>query len=58
MGSVNLLVGGHDKVTLRNIRDLLTKRRDNVTLGRGGDVPQRHHWVLHSGLASDVVETY
>ena len=51
MGSVNLLVGGHDKVTLRNIRDLLTKRRDNVTLGRGGDVPQRHHWVLHLGLA-------
>ena len=51
MGSVNLLVGGHDKVTLRNIRDLLTKRRNNVTLGRGGDVPQRRHGVLHLGLA-------
>ena len=36
----NLPDGGHDKITWKRIRDLLTRRRDNVTLRRGGDVPQ------------------
>ena len=30
--------GGHEKITWKRIRDLLTRRRDNVTLRRGGDV--------------------
>ena len=38
----NLPDGGHDKVTSESSRVLLTSRRDNVTLRRGGDVPQRH----------------
>ena len=39
----NLPDGGHDKITWKRIRDLLTRRRDNVTLRRGGDVPQRRY---------------
>ena len=31
--------GGHDKITWKRIGDLLTRRRDNVTVRRGGDVP-------------------
>ena len=38
----NLPDGGHDKVTLKRSRVLLTRRCDNITLRRGGDVPQRH----------------
>ena len=37
----NLPHGGHDKVTWKRSRDLLTKCHDNVTLRRGGDMPQR-----------------
>ena len=54
----NLSDGGHDKITWKRIRDLLTRRRDNVTLRRGGDVPQRRYWVFHLGLTGDVVDTY
>ena len=36
----NLPDGGHEKVTLKHSRNLLTRRRDNVTLRRGGDVRQ------------------
>ena len=35
-----------------------TRRRDNVTLRRGGDVPQRRYWVFHLGIAGDIVEMY
>ena len=31
---------GNDKVTWKRSRDLLTRRRNNVTLSRGGDVSQ------------------
>ena len=54
----NLSDGGHDKVTWKRIRDLLTRCRDNVTLTRGGDVPQPRYWVFHLGLTGDVVDTY
>ena len=37
---------------------LITRCRYKVTLRRGGDVPQRRHWVFHLGLTGDVVETY
>ena len=40
------------------MRDLITMRRDNVTLRRGGDVPQRRYWVFHLGLTGEVVESY
>ena len=54
----NLPDAGHDKVTLKCSRDLLTKRRDNVTPGRCGDVPPRRlgdvpprrRWVFHLRL--------
>ena len=36
----NLPDGGHDKVTRKRSRDLLTRRCYNVTLRRGGEVPQ------------------
>ena len=36
----NLPDGGHDKVIRKRSRDLLTRRRDNVTVTRVGDVPQ------------------
>ena len=32
--------GGNDKVTWKRSRDLLTRRRNNVSLSRGGDVLQ------------------
>ena len=35
-----------------------TRGRGNVTLRRGGDVPQRRYWVFHLGVTEDVVETY
>ena len=54
----NLPGGGHDKVTWKRSRDLLTWRRDNVSLRRGGDVPQWRYWVFHLGLTGDVVGTY
>ena len=53
----NLPDGGHDKITWKSIRDLLTRRRDNVTLRSGGDVPQRPYWVFHLGLTGEVVES-
>ena len=37
----NVPNGGNDKVTRKRSRDLLTRRRDNVTLRRGGDIPKR-----------------
>ena len=37
---------------------LETRRRDNVTPRRGGDVPQRRYWVFHLGVTGDVIETY
>ena len=54
----NLSDEGQGKITWKRIRDLLTSRRDNVTLRRGGDVPQWRSWVLHLGLTGDVVDTY
>ena len=42
MGRENLQVGGHDKVTWRRSRDLLTRRRDNV---RRDEVLQQRDWV-------------
>ena len=54
----NLSDGGHDKMTWKRIRDLITRCRNNVTLRRGGDVPQRRYWVFHLGLTRDVVDTY
>ena len=38
-------------------RDLLTRRRENVTLRRGGDVRQQRYLVFYLGLTGDVVET-
>ena len=54
----NLPDGGHDKVTWKRSRDPLTRRRENVTQRRGGDVPQQRYWVFHLGVTGDVVETY
>ena len=54
----NLSDEGHDKITWKRIRDLIARRPDNVTLRRGGDVPQRRYWVFHLGLTGDVVNTY
>ena len=58
MTSGNLPDGGHDKVTWKRSRDLLTRPRDNVTPRRGGGVPQRCYWVFHLRLVWDVAETY
>ena len=54
----NLPDGGHEK--LENVVETVveTRRRDNVTTKRGGDVPQRRYWVFHLGITGDVVETY
>ena len=54
----NLPGGGHNKVTGKRSRDLLTKRCNNVILRHGGYVPQRCCWVFHLGLTEDVAETY
>ena len=54
----NLSDGGHDKITWKSIRDLITRCRNNVTLRRGRDLPQRRYWVFHLGLTGDVVDTY
>ena len=54
----NLPDWAHDKVTWKRSRNLLTRRRNNVTLRRGGDVPQRRYWVFHLVLTGNVVETY
>ena len=54
----NLPDGVHGKVISKRSRDLLIRRRDNLTLRRGGDVPPRRYWVFHLGLTGDVVETY
>ena len=54
----NLPDGGHDKITWKRIRDLLTRHRNNVTLRPDRDVPQRRYWVLNLGLTGDVVDTY
>ena len=32
-----------------------TKRRDNVTLRRGGDVPQPRYWVFHLEVIGDAL---
>ena len=53
----NLPDGGLDKVTWKRSRDLVTRCRDNVTLGRSGDVWQPHYWVFHLELKGDVVES-
>ena len=39
-------------------RNLLTRRRENITPRRGRNVPQQRFWVLHLGLEGDVVDTY
>ena len=52
-----LLDGGYDKVILMCCRDLLTRRRKNVTPRRGGDIPQQLFWVFYLGHTRDVVET-
>ena len=51
--------GGHVKVISKTILETLveTRRRDNVTPKRGGDVPQQRYWVFHLGVTGDVVET-
>ena len=54
----NLSNGDTDKITWKRIRNLLTRLRENVTLRRGGDVPQRRYWVFDLGLTGDVVDTY
>ena len=58
MRSGNLPDGGHDKVISKRYRDLLTRRRDNVTPRPGGDVPQRRYWMFPLRLTGDIVETY
>ena len=59
MRPANLPGGGHDKVTWKRSRDLLTRRRDNVILRRGGDVPPWRYWVFHYlGLTGEDVGTY
>ena len=55
----NLPAGGHDKVIAKRSRDRReTRRCDNVTLRRGGDVPQRRFWVFHLGVTGNIVVTY
>ena len=54
----NLPVGGHDILTWRLIRDLLTRFQDNITGSYSSDIPQRHHWVVHLRLAWDAEERY
>ena len=58
MGHGNLPDGGHDKVTWKRRRDLLTRHCSNVTPSRCRDVPQWQYWVFHFGVAGDVVGTY
>ena len=53
----NLPDRGYDKVISMCSRDLLTRRCENVTPRRGGDVPQQRFWVFSLGLRGDVVET-
>ena len=50
--------GGHDKITWKQIRDLLTSRCENAILRSGGIVPQRRYWVFHLRLTGDVMDTY
>ena len=38
-------------------RDLPTRRRENITQRRGGDVPQQLFWMFYLGGTGDVVET-
>ena len=54
----NLPDWAHDRVTWKRSRVLLTRRRNNITLRRGGLVPQWPYWVFHLGLTGNVVETY
>ena len=54
----NLPDRGHEKVTSKRTRDVLTRRCDNLTLRCVGDVSQRRYWVFHLGVTGDVVETY
>ena len=37
-------------------RDLLLRRRENVTPRHGGAIPQQCSWVFYLGLTRDVVE--
>ena len=53
----NLPDGGYDKIIWMCIRDLLTRRLENVTPRCGGDVPQKRFWVFYLGLTGDIVET-
>ena len=53
----NLQDGGYDKVIWKSSRDLLTRRRDNVTLRRDGELSQQCYWMFHLGLTGDVTET-
>ena len=52
----NLPDVGNDKVTWKRNRDLLKRRRDNITPRRGRDVPLRRYWVFHLGVTEDVVD--
>ena len=54
----NLPDGGNDKATWKRSRDLLTRRRSNTTLGRGGDILHGRHWIFHLGLTGEVEEMY
>ena len=58
MRSENVPDSGHDKVNRKRIRDLLTRSHYNVTLRRGGDVPQRRYWLLNLGFTGEIDETY
>ena len=41
------------------VETVVEKRgRDNVTLRRSGDLPQRCYWVFHLGVTGDVLERY
>ena len=52
--------GDHVKVISKSMVETLveTRRPDNVTPRRGGDVPQQRYLVFHLGFTGDVVETY
>ena len=55
----NLLYGGHDKVIWRRSRNRSRdKRPNNVTLRRGGGVPQQRYLVYYLRVIGDVVETH
>ena len=53
----NIPAVGYNKVIWMSSRNLLTRRRGNVTPRCVGDAPQQHFWVFYLGLTGDVAET-